>query len=91
MATRYRRLSGVDEERLDDELILLHPTTAKISVLNQTAAILWDALVDFDTGDALAQLIVEARPEISQTECRAFVDTFIRDLSEAGLLLAVES
>ena len=91
MATRYRRLDGVDEERLDDERILLHPTTANMCVLNETAAILWDAVAEFDTADALAQLIVEGRPEIAETESRAFVDTFVRDLSAAGLLLAVES
>ena len=62
MTVHYTKVGNVDEERLDDELILLHPGTLQVKVLNETAAVFWDALGEFPNSVALAGLLAEAPP-----------------------------
>jgi hypothetical protein len=76
----------VDTERLDDELILLHPTTLAVKVLNETAVVLWEALGTFATAEELAGLLDEARPELSDGESLACVRTFLDELVAAGIV-----
>ena len=83
---RVVKVPQVDEERLDDELILLHPQTLEVKHLNETAAVLWDALGVLPTDDDLVALLVEARPELPPDEARTFVHAFLNDLVAAGLI-----
>jgi hypothetical protein len=83
MSIRYTKIPHVDEERLDDELLLLHPETLQAKILNETAAVFWDALEAFPTAEALASLLREARPELSPAESLAHVNTFLDELEAA--------
>ncbi len=76
----------VDEERLDDELILLHPRTLEVRLLNESAVVLWDALGEFPTARELAGLLDEANPEISPDESLALVVAFLDELAGAGFV-----
>jgi hypothetical protein len=86
MSIHYSKVCHVDEERLDDELILLHAETLEVRVMNETAAVLWDALGEFPTTEDLAGLLAEARPEISLADSLAYVKTFLDELTDAGLV-----
>ncbi|MGE0448727.1 MAG: PqqD family protein [Vicinamibacterales bacterium] len=83
---RFVKVPQVDEERLDDELILLHPKTLQVKFLNETATVLWDALGILPSDDELAALLVEARPEIGSDVARTVVGTFLDELLAAGLI-----
>src|SRR4051794_40056265 len=61
----FIKIPNVDEERLDDVLILLHPETLELRFLNETAAVLWDALGELPTVQDLTGLLGEARPDVS--------------------------
>jgi hypothetical protein len=86
MTVHYTKVGNVDEERLDDELILLHPWTLQVKVLNETAAVFWDALGEFPNSVALAGLLAEARPELSAEDCLAHVARFLDELVTAGFV-----
>jgi len=76
----------MDEERVDDELMLLHTGTLEVRVLNETATVLWDALAVFDRAEDLASLISEARPEIDDQESLAYALEFLKDLASVGFV-----
>jgi hypothetical protein len=80
------KVAGFDEERLDEELILLHPQTLQVKLLNETATTLWDALDVFATADELVTLLVDARPELGPDDARRFINTFLDELVAAGLV-----
>lgn len=83
---RFSKIPNIDEERLDGELILLHPLSLQVKVLNETAAVLWDALEAFPTADALVAIVSEARPEIPTDEVWAMVRGFLDELVTAELV-----
>jgi len=86
MSIHFIKVPHVDEERMDDELILLHPQTLQVKLLNETAAVLWDALGEFPTAQDLTGLLAEAHPDISSADSLAYVTTFLEELAEAGLV-----
>ncbi len=90
MSTHYIKVPRIDEERLDEELILLHPETLQVKVLNETATVLWDALEAFPCVADLGGLLAEARPEISPADGEALITTFLDDLVAAGLVVRQE-
>lgn len=90
MSDHYVKVSQIDEERLDNELILLHPETLQVKVLNETATVLWDALEMFPSVDALSGLLAEARPEIPPADGAALIGRFLDELVAAGLVVRRE-
>jgi hypothetical protein len=87
MSTHYIKVPQIDEERLDNELILLHPETLQVKVLNETATVLWDALESFPSAEALCSLLVDARPEISPADGESLIGRFLEELAAAGLVV----
>lgn len=83
---RFRKIPQLDEERLDGELIVLHPLSLQVKVLNETATVLWDALDAFPTAEELASIVAEARPEIPADEARSIVSGFLDELVAAELV-----
>jgi hypothetical protein len=90
MSVHYVKVPQIDEERLDNELILLHPETLQVKVLNETATVLWDALEAFPSAEALCSLLAEARPEISPTDGESLIGRFLDELVVAGLVARQE-
>jgi hypothetical protein len=86
MSDRYIKVSQVDEERLDDELLLLHRETLQVRLLNETAAVFWDALGEFQTALELQRLLTETRPELPAEESLGYVTTFLDELEAAQLV-----
>jgi hypothetical protein len=86
MSVHFVKATQVDEERLDEELVLLHPTTLEVKILNETAAVLWDALGEFSTVHDLASLLDEARPEVSAAASVETVTAFLAELANAGFV-----
>lgn len=84
--TRYTKIAAVDAEAVDDSLALLHPVSLEVRMLNETAAILWNALDLFPTAAELAELIHEARPELSAETSTEIAEAFLQDLLEAGFI-----
>ncbi len=87
----YQRSPDADEERLDDELILLHRKTLQVRVLNSTATVLWDAMVIYHTAQELADLMLEAWPAMDASEALAYATQFLDSLTEAGFAVRTES
>jgi len=90
MSVHYVKVPQIDEERLDNELILLHPETLQVKVLNETATVLWDALEAFPSAEALCSLLAEARPEISPADGESLIGRFLDELVVAGLVARQE-
>ena len=90
MSVHYVKVPQIDEERLDNELILLHPETLQVKVLNETATVLWDALEAFPSAEALWSLLAEARPEISPEDGESLIGRFLDELVVAGLVARQE-
>jgi len=90
MSDRYIKVPQVDEERLDEELLLLHRETLQVRLLNQTATVLWDALGEFPTAGDLESLLTEARHELSAGDSLAHVTTFLGELESARFVQRCE-
>jgi len=90
MTTRYRKNTEIDEERLDDELLLLHRKTLQVRVLNESATVLWDALDEFGSAQALIDLFGEARSEIAPVDIENYVTGFLRDLTECEFIKVLD-
>jgi hypothetical protein len=86
---RFRPAGTVDSDASGEELILMHLETLELRVLNAAGAVLWEALEEFDTAEALAGLLVEADPATPPEEHRARVDEFLADLIQAGFVVEV--
>lgn len=84
--TNYTKIAAVDAEAVDDSLALLHPVSLEVRMLNETAAILWNALDLFPTATELGELIHEARPELSAETSAQIAQGFLQDLLEAGFI-----
>lgn len=86
IAAHFIKIARVDEERLDDALVLLHPVTLELKLLNETATVLWDALGELPTAEKLASLLSEARSDLSSADSIAYVAAFLDDLQAAGFV-----
>jgi hypothetical protein len=86
MPSRYTRIPDIDAERLDDGLLLLHPRSLEVRLLNDTAAVLWEALPTLATLDELAALLCEARPDLPRDAAAAEVGRCLDELAAAGFL-----
>ena len=69
-----------------DELVVLELSTSTYLTLNGTGKVLWEALADGSTPDALADLLVD-QFGIDRTEAGADVATFLAELGERGLVV----
>lgn len=71
---------------MGEDLLLLHPRTLEVKLLNETASILWEALPAWPTAEALTALLVEARPELDPATAAAYVAALLETLLAAGLI-----
>ena len=73
--------------QIEDEVVAVDMKTSAYLGANPAGALLWEALADGATKDALANLLVE-RFSIDESRAAADVDAFLAQLDEAGLLAA---
>ena len=95
---KYRRRDGVVARSVGGELVLM-PVSREIRtgggvfpniyVLNETAAILWDALAQPATPAELARCLTE-HFEVSLERAQEDVDHLLRDLAAHGVIVTAE-
>ncbi len=86
MSEIYRRVTTVDEEEFEDDLVIMNTRTEAVVTLNGAARLVWTALVDDMTLDRLTALFVEAIPDADPTIIRRDIATTLESLSEAELV-----
>ena len=77
-------------QRLDDELVVLHPGTGSYVSLNGTGAELWAMLESPTNVEALVGHLVATR-NVDSNRAAADVRSFLADLLERGLVAAEAS
>ena len=87
----FIQVEDVEEEPFDNDLILLSPVTQQVLSLNQSAAVLWEALRRWISAEELVQLMLEAFPDRSNKEVTTEVNTLLETLCTAGLIMPSSS
>ena len=85
MTTSWRANDDVIATDLDNELVLLDPTTRAMFTLNATGRVIWQQI---EAGHTTADIVraVVAAFEIDDITAAADVDTLTLKLSGAGLI-----
>jgi SAM-dependent methyltransferase len=84
---RVARTTEVDIEPLGEDVLLMHLTSMELRLLNETGAILWEALEEIHDPAELVEMLVEARPEFPRETHEANVGLFLQELVAAGFLI----
>lgn len=85
MSAIYRRMPGAHVQRVGEDSVLMLAGVPRAFVLNETAAVLWDALAHFERAEELASLLSEARPDLAPGEAAREVQSFLDSLVAEGL------
>lgn len=80
-----RRVPGYKMERMDNELLLFHPTQTKIMYCNETASLIWELIDGERTGHAIIVALQEAYPEAADAIARD-VEATLKLFSEHGAI-----
>jgi hypothetical protein len=89
MAVQYRSSHDVESESFEGDLILLSSVSLNVVSLNETAAILWEALAWPCSAANLIDLMLEAFPARPIDDITREVKTLINRLANEGLITAV--
>lgn len=73
-------------EQIDDDMLLTSRRSRRVYVLNDTSAVLWSALDEFNSETDLKSLMVEARPDLAGADIDAIVSTFVTQLIDLELV-----
>ena len=87
---RYRQRKDVMVQIVGDEFVILDLVTNKLHRMNPIGALLWDALEQPHSLDALAQKIVEVWPQAEESATQD-VATFLTSMQENNLVVQVEA
>lgn len=79
------RGEGLTWQAVEGELVVLDIEASLYLATNRSGALLWSALENGTTRDALVDLLVETY-EVPVATAKADVDRFLDQLSERGLL-----
>jgi hypothetical protein len=82
---RFRKAAAVHADRIDENIVIINNVTLKCFLLNDMAAIIWDALDEFPERDDLVSLLAEAEV----VEPARTLDGLTDQLLELGLLEAM--
>lgn len=83
--TTFSRLPDVVTARVDDDLVLLNPSTEVFFRLNETAERIWDLLATPATQEALVQSLLEEY-QVDEQQCATAVAAFLRDAEGHGVI-----
>jgi coenzyme PQQ biosynthesis protein PqqD len=81
-----KAIEGFQLETLDDEIVLLHPTSNIIIHSNQTGALIWQLCDGQRSVEEIVELLSAAYPE-SRTEIEKDVPEVIQTLLARGALV----
>ena len=77
------------KEVIDDRAFLLDDRGVEMIVLNPVGTMVWDALEESRDARAIAVALVDRFTDVSLDELERDVQTFLDELSGAGLVVAV--
>jgi hypothetical protein len=83
----WRRNPDVLDTRIDDEVVLLHPSTQQMFVLNETGAVLWDQIEAGADLDVIVTAITSTF-EVDDAVARADAAELLGQLADADLVRA---
>jgi hypothetical protein len=88
MNARYQQEPSVEAAPLEDGMILLDPATNQFSVLNQTAAAIWESVAQPATS---AEIAAEIRNKFAEVDGSLLsdVEQALRDMVGRGLIKEV--
>jgi len=87
LPVRVAKASGIDFERVGDEIVLMHLTSLEFRLLNEVGALLWDTVEEIPEPAEWVEMMVEARPETPRETHEEHVVRFIEELVGAGFLV----
>ncbi len=90
MTTRYRRHPDLRLATLEDRGVALHLGARRYFTVNETGAVLLEALASPATLDALVARLV-ADYAVAEPEARATCEAFLRRCVDASLVLAEDA
>jgi len=79
---RFRKSPSVQADQIQKNAVVMNLVTTNCYLLNETAAILWDALDHFDTREELVGLLESAEIPGSVTTFDELAETLV----QAGLI-----
>ncbi|MGN7613360.1 PqqD family peptide modification chaperone, partial [Magnetococcales bacterium HHB-1] len=85
--TILKKAQNIESEILDDELILMNISNRRVTALNATAQVLWQALDLFQTPEELLTLLEEALPDQSRETLEASIEEMLNSLVEQEFLI----
>ena len=84
---QYRVCADVVSERLDEQVVLLKVSSGTYFELNASGALIWDVLQgepDYDVAALTRRIAREF--SVSETVCKADIDSLLEDLQQHGLV-----
>lgn len=84
--TRYRRIDGVSERQVDDDLFIVVPATEAVFHLNPVGTALWRMLAEPHDLDEIVGELAEIFDEAEVSQLRNDAETFLQQLAEHNLL-----
>lgn len=87
LPVRVAKASGINVERVGDEIVLMHLTSLEFRLLNEVGALLWDTVKEIPAPAQWVEMMVEARPETPHQTHEEHVVRFIEELVGAGFLV----
>jgi Coenzyme PQQ synthesis protein D (PqqD) len=85
----FRRADNVVKEVVDDRAFLLDDRGVEMIVLNPVGTVVWDALDEPRDASTIAASLVDRFEDVTLQELERDVQTFLEELREAGLVVAV--
>lgn len=84
----YLRESEVETAPLQNEIVLLHPSSNKFCMLNQTASFIWNEVATPKLADEIAHQLVVAFKDVGPEEAMIDVKAALEQLSSMGFVIA---
>jgi hypothetical protein len=87
---RVRRAPDMVTELVGNELLVFTRSSRKVHLLNESGALLWVVLEEFDNSDEMIGLLTEAWPDKSAAEIEEVVHKYLDDLIDSDLAEEVQ-
>jgi hypothetical protein len=88
MAMTFERNKEVEAAPLNEEAILLDPTSSQFFMLNSTSAFIWDQLSTPATIERIATAVVDTFADVTHETATTDVSTTLEELVSKNLVIA---
>lgn len=87
---RYRRATDVTHEEAGDRSVLLDGAGSAMTTLNPVGSLIWRELDGDRSTSELAKALATQFEDVDQATLEADIDSFLAELSEDGLVEAID-